>query len=133
MLISDWSSDVCSSDLLTQAFQDWFGSHTEAMGEAVHQRILLVDDSPFFRNMLTPLLTVAGYDVTTVESADEALALREAGEEFDVIVSDIEMPGMNGFDFPHAVKGSPQWPHTPIVALSSHATPPDLVPGPQAR
>src|SRR3546814_15540744 len=93
MLISDWSSDVCSSDLLTQAFQDWFGSHTEAMGEAVHQRILLVDDSPFFRNMLTPLLTVAGYAVTAVESVDEALGLREAGEAFAVTVSDNETIG----------------------------------------
>jgi two-component system chemotaxis sensor kinase CheA len=132
-IVAGKATDVIDAGYyLTQAFQDWFGSVTEAMGEPVQQRILLVDDSPFFRNMLTPLLTVAGYDVTTVESADEALALREAGEEFDVIVSDIEMPGMNGFDFAQAVKGAPGWQNTPIVALSSHATPRDLDRGREA-
>ncbi|HET8728199.1 MAG TPA: chemotaxis protein CheW [Alphaproteobacteria bacterium] len=132
-IIAGKATDVIDAGYyLTQAFQDWFGSHTEAGGESAAQRILLVDDSPFFRNMLTPLLTVAGYDVTTVESADEALSLHEAGEDFDIIVSDIEMPGMNGFDFAQAVKGSPKWQHTPIVALSSHATPRDLDRGRQA-
>ena len=76
--------------------------------------------------MLTPLLTVAGYDVTTVESANQALELCEGGEQFDIIVSDIEMPGMNGFDFARAVKDSDRWSRTPIVALSSHASSRDL-------
>ena len=53
----------------------------------------------FFRSLLAPILTIAGYEVTVVECADEALSLREAGQEFDIIVSDIEMPGMNGFEF----------------------------------
>ena len=85
-------------------------------------RILIVDDSPFFRNLLAPLLAVAGYRVTTVESADRALDLCEAGEDFDVIVSDIEMPGMNGFQFAEAVRSSARWQNTPLVALSSHAS-----------
>ncbi len=88
--------------------------------------MLLVDDSPFFRNLLTPLLSVAGYDVTAVENANDALALCEAGEDFDVIVSDIEMPGMNGFDFAEAVRHGSRWQRVPMVALSSHASPRDL-------
>ncbi|HUH85769.1 MAG TPA: chemotaxis protein CheW [Stellaceae bacterium] len=112
---------------LTQAYRDWFGAR-EA-DEYLHEknkRVLVVDDSPFFRNLLTPLLSVAGYEVTTVESADRALSLCEAGEDFDVIISDIEMPGMNGFEFASTVKKTPRWKDTPIVALSSHATPRDL-------
>ena len=113
---------------LTQAYKDWFGSSqgNEAFEEEKSQRVLLVDDSPFFRNLLTPLLSVAGYDVTAVENASEALALCEAGEDFDIIVSDIEMPGMSGFDFAEAVRRGTRWQAVPLVALSSHATPRDL-------
>ena len=112
---------------LTQAYSDWF----EARGAAdvkreKGKRLLLVDDSPFFRNLLTPLLAVAGYDVTTVESGVRALDLCEAGEDFDLIISDIEMPDMNGFEFATTVKTGSRWQNTPLVALSSHATPKDL-------
>ncbi|PWC39601.1 hybrid sensor histidine kinase/response regulator [Azospirillum sp. TSO35-2] len=112
---------------LTQAYKDWFGSaSTEAFDEEKLQRVLLVDDSPFFRNLLTPLLSVAGYDVTAVENANDAMALCEAGEDFDVIVSDIEMPGMSGFDFAEAVRHGSRWQRVPMVALSSHASARDL-------
>jgi two-component system chemotaxis sensor kinase CheA len=118
---------------LTQAYGDWFGSSArEAYEEEKAHRVLLVDDSPFFRNLLTPLLTVAGYQVTTVQSANEALTLCEAGEDFDVIVSDIEMPGMSGFEFAQAIRGDTRWHSTPLVALSSHASPRDLDRGRQA-
>ena len=72
--------------------------------------------------MLTPILGAAGYNVTAVGSADEALALRNKGLKFDIIVSDIEMPGMNGFDFAAEVRRSPDWQSVPLIALSSHAT-----------
>ncbi len=115
---------------LTQAYHDWFSAEGErtAFGDEDHgpQRVLLVDDSPFFRNMITPLLTVAGYRVTSVESAAEALDLCEGGAEFDVIVSDIEMPGMTGFEFASRLRADSRFAHTPVVALSSHATPADL-------
>jgi two-component system chemotaxis sensor kinase CheA len=112
---------------LTQAFQDWFKSDGPAEGgEGQPKRVLLVDDSPFFRNLLAPLLSVAGYEVTTAENADKAMGFYEAGEDFDVIISDIEMPGMNGFQFAEAVKNSIRWQKTPIVALSSHASAKDL-------
>jgi two-component system, chemotaxis family, sensor kinase CheA len=113
---------------LTQAYRDWFHSAAQfEFGNAQKStRVLLVDDSPFFRNLLTPLLSVAGYDVTTVDSGDRALGLCEAGEDFDVIISDIEMPGMNGFEFANAVRGASRWQKTPLVALSSHASPRDL-------
>jgi two-component system, chemotaxis family, sensor kinase CheA len=108
---------------LTQAFADWFGvaGQTSAEpGEPSEKHVLLVDDSPFFRNLLTPLLSVSGYNVTSADSADDALRLRDAGYHFDVIVSDIEMPGMNGFEFARAVRSDSRWEKTPMVALSSH-------------
>jgi two-component system, chemotaxis family, sensor kinase CheA len=114
---------------LTQAFKDWFGSvdrFVDAGAAAGGRRILLVDDSPFFRNLLTPMLQVAGYQVTTVDSAMAALELVERGERFDVIVSDIEMPGMSGFEFAEKIKNDERVRATPVVALSSHASPADL-------
>ena len=54
--------------------------------------------------------------------ADPALELREAGEDFDVIVSDIEMPEMNGFEFAETMRSDGRWGAIPIIALSSHAT-----------
>jgi two-component system, chemotaxis family, sensor kinase CheA len=113
---------------LTLAFANWFAREKSDFGGAEpSKRILVVDDSPFFRNLLAPLLTVAGYDVTTVDSADRALGLCDAGVDFDVIISDIEMPGMNGFQFAKTVRdGTTRWQKTPIVALSSHTTPSDL-------
>jgi two-component system, chemotaxis family, sensor kinase CheA len=100
----------------------WFRTRTDGFGNNTNaKRVLLVDDSPFFRNMLTPLLSVAGYEVTAAATADEALKLKDSGEDFDVIVSDIEMPGMNGFQFAEAVRKDSRWSATPIVALSSYA------------
>ena len=108
--------------------RDWFGSQGKrAFGiDGGAKQVLLVDDSSFFRNLLAPMLRIAGYEVTTVESADEALSLREAGQEFDIIVSDIEMPGMDGFEFAETVKNDGTWQNTPLVALTAHATPKDF-------
>ena len=112
---------------LTIALDSWFEPENALAGgpKSEGKRILLVDDSPFFRNLLTPLLSVAGYDVTSVEGADKALALCEAGRDFDIIVSDIEMPGMSGFEFAEAVKAG-RWQNTPLVALSAHTSAKDL-------
>ncbi|MCB9982387.1 MAG: chemotaxis protein CheW [Rhodospirillales bacterium] len=90
------------------------------------KRVLLVDDSPFFRNMLTPLLSVAGYDVVSLESPHAALDMCNKGAEFDVIISDIEMPDMDGFEFAEKVKTETSWKETPMLALTSHATQKDI-------
>jgi two-component system chemotaxis sensor kinase CheA len=109
---------------LGRARDDWFGGSPGGpfADDDDGRRILLVDDSPFFRNMLAPLLQVAGYEVTTAENAEAALRMREDGAQFDLILSDIEMPGMDGFAFAEAVRQEGRWTQTPIVALSGHAS-----------
>jgi len=83
-------------------------------------RLLLVDDSQFFRNMLAPLLKASGYNVTLASSAQEVLALKDKGAMFDIIVSDIDMPGMDGIALAERIKADPNWARIPLVALSSH-------------
>ncbi|MFD0986578.1 hybrid sensor histidine kinase/response regulator [Methyloligella solikamskensis] len=86
------------------------------------QRVLLVDDSQFFRNMLAPLLSANGYDVTLAASAHEALELKEEGQLFNVIISDLEMPDLDGIAFAEKVKADRAWAETPMIALSSHTS-----------
>jgi two-component system, chemotaxis family, sensor kinase CheA len=112
---------------LTQAYGDWFGSADADSQEPTEpRRVLLVDDSAFFRNLIKPLLSVAGYDVTTVDHAEAALELCEGGAEFDAIISDIEMPGIDGFELTRRLREIARWEDTPIIALSSHTGPRDL-------
>lgn len=103
---------------LSQIYPDWFaGADPENIRK---NEILIVDDSPFFRHLLSPLLQQAGYAVTSVDSAEHALALKDNGKHFDLIVSDIDMPGMDGFAFAEAVRSSSEWATTPLVALSGN-------------
>ena len=131
-IINGQATDVVDiAFFLNNVNRDWFKDHDDTpFGEDTDhnkKRILLVDDSPFFRNMLTPVLSVAGYEVTTLNGPTAALKLREDGVTFDMIVSDIEMPDMDGFEFAqHVNKEDSSWLHTPIIALSSHATPKDI-------
>ncbi|MFC1673433.1 chemotaxis protein CheW [Pseudomonadota bacterium] len=123
-VIDGRATDVIDAGFyLTKAFPDWFGGSTEnAGGMIAGKNALLVDDSPFFRNLLAPILSVAGFNVTTAESADQALTMRDKGIAFDVIISDIEMPKMDGFAFAEEVRRDPRWGSVPMVALSAHAT-----------
>ena len=115
---------VDAAHFLTKASGDWFKASGQLpFGEEHYaNRVLFVDDSRFFRNVLTPVLSTAGYEVTIAENAEEALRFCELGDDFDVIVSDIEMPGTNGFQFAETLRKESRWKDTPMIALSAHAT-----------
>ncbi len=111
------------SHYLYATFGNWSSERTGTTDYDEQRRILMVDDSPFFQNMLKPLLKSAGYVVTAVAGGEEALALREKGENFDLIISDIEMPGMDGFELASEIRSDGSWQQVPMLALSTHATP----------
>jgi two-component system chemotaxis sensor kinase CheA len=133
-IIGGHATDIIDTGYyLSQAYGDWFDHKRNQRngGDEGKSRVLLVDDSAFFRNLLAPMLTVAGYAVTTVESASKALTIRESGADFDLIISDIEMPEMDGFEFAENLRSGGIWSDKPIIALSSHSAPADMARGRQ--
>jgi two-component system chemotaxis sensor kinase CheA len=107
---------------LPMAFADWFIAKEMKPSEYARS-VLLVDDSAFFRNMLAPVLKAAGYKVRTATGAQEGLAALRSGQAFDVVLTDIEMPDMNGFEFAETIRADSHLGKMPIIALSSLVSP----------
>jgi len=89
-------------------------------------RILIVDDSPVNRELVSVLLSVFGHDLTEAAGGAEAV-LAAAEKSFDLILMDLQMPGMDGLAATRAIRSaSPLNRTTPIVALSANILPTHL-------
>lgn len=89
--------------------------------------VLLAEDSTFFRKQVTSMVTECGYRVIDCEDGLVAWETLQSGEhEFDVVVTDIEMPNMDGFELSDRIKQSAKWKHIPIIALTSLAGSADI-------
>jgi two-component system chemotaxis sensor kinase CheA len=87
------------------------------------QKLLYAEDSAFFRNMLVPIFQSAGFDVTVCHDGVEAMERVQGGERYDLIVTDIEMPRMDGFGLAKSIAEAPNAANTPIIALTSYDEP----------
>ena len=103
---------------LPQAFEDWFRRRDGAKSEPA-RTVLLVDDSSFFREMLAPLIKAAGYRVVAVGSGADALMALKSGAPIDLVVTDIEMPDMDGFSLAQAMRCAPATAGIPVIALAA--------------
>ncbi len=99
-------------------------SHTPVPGEHASIRdagkarsVLVIDDVSDVTEMLTVLLTHAGYEVASASSAQEAIALARANQ-FDMIISDIGMPEMNGYELAVALRSQPGYEAVPMIAVT---------------
>lgn len=82
--------------------------------------ILIVDDSTTLRQVVSIALKGAGYDV--IEGADGKDALSKlTGQKVHLIISDVNMPNMDGFTFVSEVKKLPAYKFTPIIMLTTEA------------
>ncbi len=102
---------------LPMAFSDWF-NRSEMTPSFASQSLLLVDDSAFFRNMLAPVLKAAGYRVQVASSAQDGLVILRSGT-FNAVVTDVEMPDMNGYEFAETIRAEKRFESLPIIGLSA--------------
>ncbi len=84
--------------------------------------ILLVDDTVFFRKNVAKIFEKAGHQVTLAVDGIDAIAILEKDpKKFQIVVSDIEMPRMNGFELAQAIRSNQNYASLPLLALSSRA------------
>lgn len=96
--------------------------YASANGDTGSMSILVVEDSMFFRKLIVQYLTQKNRRIVLAGDGREAIAALNAEPEgFDLIVSDIEMPNMNGFEFVRHVKTDPRFAEIPCLALTSLA------------
>jgi CheY-like chemotaxis protein len=82
--------------------------------------ILIVDDVPDVTEMIGLLLKHAGYDVATADSARSALQLAR-NNHYDLIISDIGMPEMNGYELATALRSLSDYNRTPMIAVTGYS------------
>jgi len=110
---------------------EWFDAlevATDENGEAA--KILFAEDSNFFRNQVKSYMQDEGY--TVIEAEDGAIAwdlLQEHADEISLVVTDIEMPNMNGFELTQRIKESNAYSHLPVIALTTLAGEEDIEKG----
>jgi len=89
-----------------------------AAGAGSRGTILAVDDNPQNRELLKRMLERQGYSVTTAANGEECLRLI-AAQRFDLVLLDVIMPGLSGFDVLNRIRTSEQWRNIPVIVVSA--------------
>ncbi len=92
----------------------------DALARVAGADILLVEDNDINQQIAQELLSGVGMRVTTADNGLEALSLSK-GHAFDLILMDLEMPKMDGYEATRQLRRRPQFSQTPIVAMTAHA------------
>lgn len=91
------------------------------------RRVLLADDSAYNRRAVAAYLREAGASVVEVDHGEAVLQSLRAGAAFDVVLMDLNMPGLGGLDTSRAIRASREsWAGIPIVALTAHSDAPAM-------
>jgi two-component system, OmpR family, KDP operon response regulator KdpE len=83
------------------------------------ERVLVIDDEPTVRRVLSGLLVKAGYTVIVAADGREGLEMVTAGAAPDLIVLDLMMPRMNGFEVLKALRANKDWAQIPVIVLTA--------------
>lgn len=92
--------------------------HNDYTGTLTGKRVLLAEDTAFFRNLEYNYLSTVGCIVDTAANGKIALDMLR-NNTYDVVITDIQMPEMNGFELTNHIKSDPALQHLPVVALTS--------------
>lgn len=99
------------------------------MIEKMPKTILVVDDSKAILSIIRTVLDVAGYEVLTAADGVEGLSLLKSGRQVDIIVTDLNMPNMDGIEFIWETRKLPDHVFTPICMLTTESEQSKLVDG----
>jgi len=115
-------------ELVRSINPEWFeGTPTISKPSAGKPMVLFAEDSDFFRNQVNGFLDVDGYEVLAAEDGQVAWNLLEQNaDSVDIIVTDLEMPNMDGFELAAKVKADHRFDHLKIIALTSLADDDDI-------
>jgi two-component system cell cycle response regulator DivK len=84
------------------------------------KRILAIEDHEENRRLLRDLLTSFGYELIEALTGEEGVSAAET-ERPDLILMDIQLPGMDGYETTRRIKGDPNLRHIPVIAVTSYA------------
>jgi len=90
-------------------------------GSAMAKRILTIDDSKTMRDMLMLTLSDAGYDVIQAVDGEDGVNVLKAGERVDVVITDINMPKMDGYEVIRQLRKDPANKTLPILVLTTES------------
>ncbi len=93
------------------------------------KHIMVVDDSKTIRNLLAFVMKAEGFKVTTAEDGLDGLEKLYNGAQVDLIISDINMPRMDGFTFIKTLREQDAYQDTPIIVLSTEGQEKDIQQG----
>jgi CheY-like chemotaxis protein len=96
------------------------------------KKILAVDDDSIALGALRQILAQKGYEVTTAENGDEALALLAGNASFDLIILDVAMPGMTGYEVCRTLRKEKRTEDTPVIFLTAKGLLMDMAEGEDA-
>lgn len=105
------------------------GARNPAEEVKMSKHILIVDDSKTIRNLVSFILKKEGYRVTMAEDGLDGLEKLYAASDIDLVISDINMPNMDGFTFIRTVREQEVYRNLPIVVLSTEGQEKDIKQG----
>jgi two-component system chemotaxis sensor kinase CheA len=118
---------------LKRAYPSWFEHKSLVQQHGVRKmKVLVVDDSQFFRSLIVPVLTLADFEVVQGTDAQHGLRLARQHSDAEIIISDIEMPGMSGFEFVKELRQLKGFNEKIIIALTSRGSEEDIKRGREA-
>ncbi len=121
-VIQERSTEVIDVfELLKLADPEWFSSGDNAHEEE-RRTVLFAEDAPFFRTMLIPVLESMSYEVWYARDGEEARDILSR-QVPDVVLTDLEMPRLNGYELAEWISGQERLADVPVIAISS--APPD--------
>ena len=115
-------------DLIRILQPDWFSAvNSQGLAIIKGQTVLVVDDSNFFRNQIKSFIQQEGYQVVDAEDGEAAWQmLQKSGQDISLVVTDMEMPRLDGFELTATIRKDERFSRIPIIALTTLADDKDM-------